>query len=487
MRIPLGPWRPDANPFSGQGLVDVRNAVPIRGGWRPQSGLLAAGDQEIGTPVQGLMVATRLSGDIELFVAYAGNIYRVPSRSGGLVEVGDGYSDATDARWRYVQYGNLVVATNFYNNPQGYDLIEGGEFSRLSLEAPKARYIAVVRDFIVVGDTSDPTDGRDAYRVQWHGFTDGLPDPTVWDIANTATTQADFQRLADIGQVNGLTGGEFGTIVGESGVSRMTYGSALFQFDTIERRIGTRIPNSVLQYRQITVFWSPEGWAAFDGSGVRMIGVEKVDRWFAEDFDESQKHLMWAAVESKTGHMLWSYCGKDHQGRPNRLLRYSPALDEWAVSDIVMDCLAPGKTFAMTLDDPFFDNLDGFEGNLDDPALWTSLPQLLAVAGNRVSGFQGGALPATFETHEFQLAGDQRRALLDHAMILREGGSAYVNVFRRERFSQSGSWSGNHGERSDGWCRFREPGRSHRLRVNLSGSWKNAVAVDVHGTPLGTR
>lgn len=492
MRIPLGPWRPDADPFSGQGLVDVRNAIPARGHWRPQPGLLAATEHTVTPPIQGMMVATRLSGDVELFIAFEGAIYRVPSRSADLIEVTSSsnsthFSTTAGMRWRYVQYGDLLIATDFYDEIQCYDLNLGGHFVPLASAAPKARYIAVVRDFVVVGDTSTVAEGRDAYRVQWHGFVDGLPDPTEWDLSHSATTQADFQRLADIGQINGLTGGEFGTIVGESGVSRMSYGAALFQFDTVERRIGTRTPNSVNQYRQITAWWSPEGWAAFDGSGVRMIGVEKVDRWFAEDFDETQKDLMWSAVDSKTGHMLWAYCGNGHQGKPNRLLRYSPALDEWSASDIEMDCLAPGKTFAATLDDAMFNNLDAFTGNLDDPALWASLPSLLSVSATKISGFQGTAMTARFETAEFQIGGDERRSLFNRSMVIRDGGDVSLNIYRREKFSQPGSWSSAHTERSDGWCRFREPGRSHRARISLSGSWTAATALDVFGTPVGSR
>jgi hypothetical protein len=437
--------------------------------------------------------STRASGDIELFVAYEGFVFRVPTRTGALVDITsyDGvdyqFSTLAEARWRVAQFGDLMLLTNWYDDIQSYSLFEGGDLMPLSDDAPKAKYIAVVRDFPVVAYTNDDVDGEDAYQVRWPGFTDGLPDPTNWE--RDAATQADSQRLADVGAISGLTGGEFGTVVGEGGVVRMDYGSLLYQFSTAERRIGSRVPNSVNQYRQLTAFWSPEGWAAFDGSAVRMIGAEKIDRWFAEDFDETQASKMWSAVETGRGHMLWAYCGRGHAGKPNRLLRWSVALDEWAVSDIELDALGPGKTFGATLDDDaLFGNLDAFTGNLDDDALWASFPQTVAVAGGFVSGFTGAPLTATFETPEFQAGGeDGNRAILRRAMMLHEGGAAELTLNSRQRFDRPGTWGAVHPVQADGWLRFREPGRSHRARVSLSGDWQTATGLDLFGEPIGKR
>lgn len=490
MRIPLGPWRPDADPLAApQGVVlDVSNAIPAAGGWLPQRGLLNATSHVLEGNVQGIWTSTRLSGDIELFVAVGGRIWRVPGRALALVDVSGGsvtapFSTAASTRWRTVQYGDTIVAVNFENATQAYDLRSGGSFLPLAAAAPRARYAAVVRDFTVLGHTADDSDGVDAYRVQWHGFVDGLPDVTEW--TPTASNQADFQRLADIGQVQGLTGGAFGTIVGESGVSLMEYGGALFQFSTRERRIGTRVPNSVNQYRQLTAWWSPEGWAAFDGSGVQMIGSEKVDRWFAADFIEVYKDAMWAATDNGRGHMLWAYCGRGSTGTLNRLLRYSVPLNEWSKSEIAVEALGQGKTFSRTLDDAEFDNLDTFAGNLDDPALWTSLPQTLAVHDGRISGFQGDPMTAVFETPEFQLAQDGNRAILNRADVLGEGGAASISIFSRTRFDRGGTWSKAHTRRSDGQFRFVEAGRSNRARVTRSGNWATTSALDIWGVAGG--
>ena len=486
MRLPLGPWTPDQAKLGGEGLCDVRNAIPAKGQWLPQRGLLPATDQTITPPVQGLWATHRLSGDLEVGVAFGGSIYLVGSRSAALIDVsGVPYGYDTAARWRGLQFGDLDLRTNGVDEIQARDLTACGDYSDLAPgEAPIARYIAQVRDFPVVGFTTDEVDGTDAYRVAWPGFTEGLVDPTNW-----TSGQSDFQRINGIGQINGLTGGWFGSIICENGVAAMQFGgNATFVFEVKELRLGCRVPNSVLEYRGLTAFWSPEaGWCAFDGAAVRQIGVERIDRWFADDFDESYAAQMWSTVESKRGHMLWSYCGRGHGGRPNRLLRYSIPLDQWAVGDLEMDALGPGKTFPLTLDDSFFDDLDAFTGNLDDPALWSSLPDTLAVAGGRISSFAGDVLTARFETGEFQLGTDEARAMARRALILAAGGTHSLELGAREQWAGTMSWTPPMYPQSDGWLRFRVPGRSHSARVSLSGAWSSAQGLDLFAETMGKR
>lgn len=493
-KIPLGPWRPDAAVADNPGLVNVRNAIQAAGHWRAQPSLTAIGEQVITPPIQGLITVTRSTGDFEMFLSFGGEIYRVPSATAALVAVTDpdapyGYSPSEFTRWRFAQYGDLLVATNFVDEVQGYDLVAGGTFAPLADPSglvPRAKYLAVVKGFITLAYTQDDIDGEDGFRVWWHGFLNGLPNP--YDFTPDASTQADFQRLSDVGTIAGITGGEFGTIVGETGVVRQSFGDLLFRFDTVERRIGSRVPNSIVQYRQLTFWWSPQGFAAFDGSSVRLIGVEKVDRWFADDFDEAFAHKMWTTTEGPRGHVLWLYCGRGHSGEPNRLLRYSVELDEWAVSDFEMQALGPGRTFSRSLDDAYFDNLDDpIHTNLDDPALWTSFPRLVGVAGNRIVSFGGPPLAATFEIGEVQFGGEQARAMLRKALVRGEGGETTVSFVSRDRFNDTPRVSDAFVQQADGWHRFRVPGRSHRARIVRSGAWVDTVDVTLIGESLGNR
>lgn len=485
-RIPFGPWRPDQAVRGAQNvLADVRNAIWAGSHWLPQRDLAPMLAQVLPTPIQGIFTTSRLDGSPELFVVADGHFYRIISRTDRDDLTGLSYTQYDQqetTRWRAVQFNDLLIAVNFEDPTQAYDLVHGSPMTALSAEAPRARYIAIVRDFPVFAHTADD-DGTNAYRVQWPGLIDGVVDPTEFSPA--LATQAGFQPLSDIGQIQGLTGGQFGTILGESGVSVMQYGGDPWDFATIERRIGTRIPNSVVQYRQLTYFISPDGIAACDGNAVRMIGTSKVDEWLLSDLDDGLVHKMWAHVEAKSGRVRWLYCGRGHDGTtPNRLLTYSPALDEFSVADVTAQAMGPGKSFAISVDD--IENMDTFEPSLDDPAVWLEQQQTALVRDGALSAFTGEPMTGTFEPAEWQ-ADAGRRAMLTGGMVGHVGGTPSVRVGKVEVLGDDPAWSAVHPRQADGWFRFREPGRSHRLRVSMAGAWKQAQWADVYGSLVGGR
>ena len=481
-RLQMGPWTPDAPALGNTGLVDVSNAVPGKDFWLPQRRPIKVSDQSIDPPIQGVWTGNRTFGDQVAFVAFDGRIYLVDGFDNpltGISRVG-GYDQTVNVRWRTVQNANLLIATNYSDEIQAFDLTAGGGYDDLSPDAPKARYLAQVRDFTVVGNTVDPIDGVQVYRIWWHGFTNGLPNPRNW-----VDGQSDFATINDIGQVQGLTGGQFGTAVCEHGIAIIRFGGRLlFQVEVVERQLGTRVPNSVVQYRQVTFFYSPEGWVSFDGNAAKKIGLERIDRWFEADFDSATADKMWAAVDD-LGHLVWIYCGRDHTGTPNRLLRYAPELDQWAKSDLLLDALGSGQTFGRSLDDPSFVNFEDTITNMDDPGLWLDIPRTVCVAARRLSGFTGSQLEAGFTLGEFQFGGDRSRAMLREILFLGKSGTTRLQVATRQQFQDAETFGPTFGAESDGWFRPRIPARTHQIRILRTGSWINSQGVDVFAEPLG--
>jgi hypothetical protein len=78
--------------------------------------------------------------------------------------------------------------------------------------------------------------------------------------------------------VQGVTGGEFGLVLTERSIYRMSYVGtpAIFQFDNISRNLGCFEPNSIVQYQGITYFLGDDGFYACDGTQIIPIGAEKV-------------------------------------------------------------------------------------------------------------------------------------------------------------------------------------------------------------------
>jgi hypothetical protein len=88
--------------------------------------------------------------------------------------------------------------------------------------------------------------------------------------------------------------GEYGLILLERAISRMTYVGAplFFQFDTIAKNIGCYESNSVAQFGNLTFFLSDDGFYVCDGQTVIPIGAEKIDRFFFTFVDQTKLNEM---------------------------------------------------------------------------------------------------------------------------------------------------------------------------------------------------
>ena len=107
-----------------------------------------------------------------------------------------------------MQFGEYVIAAGGTGEElQKWQLGTDTAFANLAGSPPKADFIAVVRDFVWVGNI-DEGSGRVPFRVRWSGFND-------IDGWTTGTDQSDFQDLPDSGAVTGLVGGEYCTILCE--------------------------------------------------------------------------------------------------------------------------------------------------------------------------------------------------------------------------------------------------------------------------------
>ena len=96
-----------------------------------------------------------------------------------------------------------------------------------------------------------------------------------------------------------IRGGEFGLVLLERSIHRMSYVGTpfIFQFDNISRNKGCMVAGSIAQYQGITFFLSDDGFYLCDGQTVQPIGNEKVDRFFIDDASESDYGSMSAAVD----------------------------------------------------------------------------------------------------------------------------------------------------------------------------------------------
>ncbi len=389
------------------------------------------------------------------------------------------YTTPDGSRFRFTQFGLSIIATNNSQRLQRWTLGSSTKFHNLSDSAPIAKFITVVRDFVVVANTKESGEQKQ-YRVRWSA----LNDENDW--VENVNTQSDYQDIPDGGQIVGIRGGEFGLILLERAIHRMSYVGTpfIFQFDNISRNKGCIASGSIAQYQGITFFLSDDGFYMCDGQQVTPIGAEKIDRFFFNDASEFDFGSMSAAVDPIRKLVIWNYKGIDGN---RHLIIYNFATKKWTYADSGTDFLSEASTSSVTLEE-----LDTLSGSID--SLKISLDSVMFMGGKYFLGgtkgvnvytFTGANLTGRIATGDL---GGQGRSVMTLVRPQVDNGSADVAVSSRTLLSEQVLFGDTVSASSENRVSLRSSGNYHRVQLNPTGdNWKNASAIDVDIVPQGVR
>ena len=478
-KLTFGEWMPDQPGISGA-LTDAKNVVSQAIGYGPlptAAIFSAAASENLTTLVAGKTPAnaTKLfaAGFTKIFDVSGVGVLTNVSKTGGYTPNGN------EDRFRFTQFGNVIIGTNNSNPMQAYTLGTSTAFADLAAGAPICKFLTVVRDFVVTAFT---TEGGTVYpsRVRWSGIN----DETTW--ASSQVTQADFQDIPDGGQIIGIRGGEFGLVFLEKGISRMTYIGTpfIFQFDNISRGKGCIAAGSIAQTQGMSFFLSDDGFYSCDGQSVIPIGSEKVDRWFFENADESSFETMSASIDPVRKLVIWNFKTLFAQ---RQLIIYNFKTQKWTYGDAGTDYISDASTAATTLE-----GLDSISTSID--ALTVSLDSILYMGGKYFLGGTQGPYVVTYNGAPAAgqiVTGDLvpgGRSIVTLARPQIDNGSATVAVASRVMLNQDVTFGSAVAADSENRVSLRSNGNYHRFRVVPTGSnWKTAVGIDIDLAGQGAR
>lgn len=482
--IPFGEWLPDLPPNSNQGAAEALNVIPSGESYK-QINALSAETDAIGARCQGGVSGMDESGNVYNFAGDATSIYKLTQGAWQDVS-GSTYTIGESESWQWAQYGKDIIATNINDNIQKFTMGSDAAFSTLTT-AVKARYIDTVREFLVVGNTSDSTDGAVPHRVRWAG------QGTTTDWAVSSVTQADYQDLdASKGWVRQVVGGAYGIIFQEKAITRMTYvGSPLvFQFDQVESGRGTNSPNSVVKVGSNIFYLGENGFYVFDGESSIPIGANKIDKTFYSDFNESYQDRVYGVNDPINKLIIWLYAGSNSIGGiPDKLILYNYSTNKWAHAEINAECLVRTLAEGYTLDtmDSYNSSIDAISISMDS-RFWTGGASLLAGfdSNHKMATFTGAALTAKIETGEHEIH-KGRKTHLQRIRPVIDGGATTIQIGKRNRLSDTVSWGNEISLLTDGSAGVRDTSRYQRIRVNISSGFSFAQGVDIEGKPASAR
>jgi hypothetical protein len=532
-RIAFKEWLPD-QPSILDSVSEANNVIPAAVGYGPFKSAVTFS----GTASENLnnCFAAKLDNDVFIFAGGATKLFKVDNDDLSLVDESKSGGYTGNNRWQFLQFGSLALASNGSEKIQSFDVNSSTAFADVSSDAPIAKYITVVRDFVVAGNIGA---GTSPNKVQWSGINDA----TVWTA--TATSQSDYQLLPDGGDITGVVGGEFGIIFLEKAIVRMSYiGTPLiFQFDTISRNVGCIEGNSIAQYAGTAYFLSDDGFYATNGQTLTGIGAEKVDRYFFSNANIGDIDSISAAVDPERNLVIWNYSNVSG-GRS--LLIYNFETQKWCEADTDVNYLSTLATPGSTLDglDSAYNitagsfvvgkqytirtigttdyTLIGAVANtvgvlftatgvgsgtgvaIDMAAsaaalktsdtLVTTLDDRLYKGGkflfggvrtNRIITFTGTYATGIIITNDLEYGYNSVITLIRPSV---DNGSANVQVASRKMLDDTITYGSSVSASQEDRCSVRSSGRYHRIALTPTGAnWSSAIGMDIDYSEQGTR
>lgn len=505
--IPFGEWQPDQPEFRNPGSAQIINAIPrTNQSYGPIRSLARYSTNAMTARCQGAFAGIDSSGNVKLYTADADDLYEFESGASTFTNVSSSagaYACPEDAFWAFEQFGQKIYTTNITDGIQVKDFADPA-FSLLAAAAPKAKYLAVVRNFMVAGFTDDADYGTQPQRVWWSA----IDNPASWPTPGTSaalSVQSDFQDLMGRhGWLQGIVpnvGYSDAVVLMERAIYRMQYQGSptIFRFDPAEGVRGTPAPYSIVQLGATVFYWGEDGFYAFDGSNSLPIGAEKVDRFFQEDVDYTYFSRMCGAVDPVNKIVIWGYPRSGSSGNLTGVIAYSPVAQRWArIEGLEFEYIARMLSIGYSLEGlaAIFPDLDAMAVSLDSRA-WTGGKILIAAfdTSHYLSFFTGSPLAATLDTPEVQLNPNGRTLVYntrpgveqtqDQAQNL-----GTVTVGSREQTQVSAEYETAVSVNSmHGTAPQHRSARLHRFRVQTETDalWNHAYGVEVEFSPMGAR
>ena len=342
--IPFGEYRPDVSDLDGATTAAINNVVPRADGYGPFQSLVPF-TSALPAVCRGYFFARDEDGSVRVFSGTSNKLYLLNNTTLSWDDASQGSSTYTalnpDANWCFAQFGTLIVAVQQNVNPQVFDLSSDTEFSDLGGSPPKAAYVAVVNQFLMLSGLQ-----LNPKRVQWSG----LNDITNW---TAGTNSSDFQDEPDGGFIRGVIGGEFGTILQDQMIRRMTFSpgsDVIFEIQKIAENLGALGPYAICSGGDLHFFLTPKGFYQVNNSGgLTPIGEEKVNRTFFDSYDTANPQLLQAVADPNRNLAMFVWkSASSSQILFDSALAYNYVLQRWAPLTITGEALAqlaaPGLT-----------------------------------------------------------------------------------------------------------------------------------------------
>lgn len=487
LTVPFGEWLPDLPEHENPGTLIAKNVIPQLGSYRSINSLAAFSDALVNACL-GTFWVNDDTGFVYNFAGDINKLYQLQN-SVNWVDVSGVGAPYNAKNWDFTKFGNRVIAASKADNLQYWDLGISSTFADLPGSPPKAKAIATVRDFIMLGDI----EGLGSNHIQWSAYNNS----ELW--APSLATQADFQALSGrAGAVQRIVPGEVAFIFCEQSIFSASYAPPpiIFQIDEIERKRGTPSPNSVAWTGGLMYYFGWDGFYVFDGRMSTPISHNKVSKWFTKNASADVYDDMRVAVDRLNRLVIWAFKSSASSPINDRLIIYNWAskTQNWGYAEVdtqvIDEYVSPGLTLD-ELDGPLPGGIDLDSINVDSDFYAGGTINLQAFnATNQASTFSGAPLTAYLDTKEISSI-DNRRVITNNVRPLVEGNpntQVQIQVGKRDELKDNVVYTlAKPPNPANNMVNVRANSRYQRFRTIIDGGFTHGKGVKIDARYGGMR
>ncbi|WP_420137727.1 hypothetical protein [Sphingomonas sp.] len=473
-RILFGEYRPDQPVHLSESLEIADGVVPIANGYAPISSFVPAGNGTLQTRCIGA-AGYRNAAASYLFAATTTNIYSYSTS--GYVSVAAGMTSTRSVGVQFCPYGPFMLATNGTDPIKKFDPASPGAMTNLGGSPPTARYLGVVRGFVVAGYA-----GGNPLRIAWSDNG----NPANWTAGGAS--EAGLYDMPSGGDITGVVGGEYGLIFQERRILRMSYTAddTIWQFDEIVTDAGCIAPKSLASWGKVSFFWSDRGFMMCDGVSVQAIGDEKIDRTFQSLAERAYFETMSAVVDPRRALYIVALPSADPT---STVFLYNYAQGRWTTAALSNELMFSALSLSSSLEDldAVYGSLDATTLSLDSFALRGGAPTLLLFDGaHRLGQLSGPNIAATLVDARRDFAGGAR-ARIRTIRPLTDAATATVAISGSNSLAATPQETSYDVATANGFYRCRENWSlaQVKLAIPAGAQWTYAQGYDVEAVPGG--
>ena len=468
-------YAPDADITTAGVVTDCSAFVPTTSGYIGAPAPANVGMATLAADCRGAAATVLLDNTTRLFAGTQTKLYERSGLTWTDVSAGT-YTGGAENRWRFAQWGNSTIATNYVDAMQVST--SSGAFSALAGTPPKAAGVFTVGDFLMYFDYDDGTAYPDGWGVSGIG---NIEEHDTTDVA----TQAARGRLLDLpGQIR--AGGRLGkqaVLYKENGLWLGTYQGppTVWSWQLVPGNAGCVSQEALVEVTvnggNAHLFLGEDDIYLFDGSRPVSIATNKVRTFYQNNASHQYRYKSMASHDRLNAVIRFYFVSKNGgTTEPDMCLVYNYRTNQWGRDDREIHSALQYITASISWDDlgTYYSTWDDLPAVAYNSPFWSAAQETPAIfdTSNDLQSLTGASTASSFTTGYLGDQNDyttvQRTRLKYNGVTTATGTATHLFLHELGESDTTGMTVTLDGNKFDLLC----SARWHKFQIDLAGDYK---------------